>query len=204
MQPASCAEEPKRPGRPRSAVVDAAILDAVIPMIREVGYDAFSIETLAVRAGVGKAAIYRRWGSKEDLVAAGAARFVARVPTPDLGTLEADLTAVLRSDASMHADPATPLFLASLFVAMARSPRIAAAVRQGFIAAREAALKTVLRRAMLRGELPAALDLDLAVGLCAGPFIYRSLVSGEAPDAATVLRLVDHLVHGLRGGALAG
>jgi AcrR family transcriptional regulator len=193
MQPA------RGPGRPRSDAAHQAILEAVIPTIQALGYDAFSIEAVAARAGVGKATIYRRWASKEDLVAEGAARFVSRIPTPDLGALEADLTAVLRSDAAMHSDLASPLLLASLFVAMQRSPRIAVAVREGFIASRQAALRTVLARAVRRGEVAPDVDLDLVVQLCAGPLLYRSVVSGQPSDAATVLRLVDLILHGLQG-----
>lgn len=194
------ASEPRElRGRPRSAAVDDAILFAVIPTIRELGYDGFTIEALAARAGVGKAAIYRRWASREALIAAGAERFVNRIPTPDLGSLEADLTAVLRSDASMHSDPATPLFLASLFTAMARSERVASAVREGFIAARQDAIRTVLLRAQQRGEVSRDLDLDLAVQLCAGPFLYRSVALGAPSDAVTVLRFVRLLLRGLTG-----
>jgi AcrR family transcriptional regulator len=184
-------------GRPRSAAAHAAILDAVIPMIQQVGYDAFSIEALAARAGVGKATIYRRWGSKEDLVVEAAARYVSAIATPDLGALRADLAAVLRSDAHLHSDPRSPAFLSSLLAAVARSPRIAEAVRGGFVAARETALRTVLERAARRGELRPGLDVGLAVQLCAGPLLYRSLVSGQTSDPALVEALTDLLLGGL-------
>ncbi len=187
------------PGRPRSEAAHNAILDAVIPLIQAVGYDAFSIEALAARAGVGKATIYRRWASKEDIAVEGAARFVSAIPTPDTGGLAGDLAAVLRSDATLQSDPRSPAFLSSLLAAMARSPRIAEAVRGGFVAAREAALATVLRRAIARGELPASLDVALAIQLCGGVLLYRALVAGVESDAATVDALVPMLIAGLAG-----
>jgi AcrR family transcriptional regulator len=181
-------------GRPRSEASHEAILAAVVPMIQARGYDAFSIEALAAQAGVGKATIYRRWASKEDLVLEALGRFVAAIPAPDTGGLRGDLLAVLDSDAKLHADPATPLLLASLVAAMARSPKIAEAVRGGFVASRRDALRAVLRRAVARGEARADLDVELAVELCAGPFLYRTLISGRAIDEAAVARLVDLLI----------
>jgi AcrR family transcriptional regulator len=59
----------RRRGRPRSARAHRAILDAALSLLVEEGYDTMSIEAVAERAGVGKATIYRRWDSKEELVA---------------------------------------------------------------------------------------------------------------------------------------
>lgn len=166
-------------------------------MIQTVGYDTFSIEALAARAGVAKATIYRRWGSKEDLVVAAAARFVSAIPVPDLGDLRRDLSEVLQSDAVLYADPQTAPLLSSLLSAMARSPRIAAAVRAGLVASRETAIARVLERARERGETPANLDVRLAVQFCAGPFLYRTLVAGETADEVVVARFVDLFLNGL-------
>lgn len=194
---ADVGETARGPGRPRSAAAHRAILAAVIPLIQKVGYDAFSIEALAACAGVGKATIYRRWASKEDLVVEAAAQFVSGLPTPDLGSLRADLAEALRTNARLHFDPESPAFLSSLLAAMARSPRIAQAVRGGFVAAREAAFAAVIRRAQARGELPADLDLELAVEVCAGPLLYRALVSGRPVDERVIASLADHLAVGL-------
>ena len=61
----------RRPGRPRSEQVEDAILDAVISLLSQgVNYDLLSMEMIATKAGVGKAAIYRRWANKEALVLA--------------------------------------------------------------------------------------------------------------------------------------
>ena len=58
----------RSPGRPRSAETERAILDAAIDLLVDVGFGGMSMEAVATRAGVGKAAIYRRFSSKEQLV----------------------------------------------------------------------------------------------------------------------------------------
>jgi len=190
-------DAPRERGRPRSEATHAAILAAVIPLIQELGYDAFSMETLAARAGVGKAAIYRRWSSREDLVAEAAAQFVSAIPIPDTGSFASDLAEVLSANAALHDDPESPALLSSLLAAVARSPRIASAVRAGFVAEREAAFEAVLARGRDRGEVRADIDLGLARDLCAGALLYRSLVGGRPTDAEVIARLVGQLVHGL-------
>ena len=51
-------ETRRAPGRPRSPEVHAAILDAAIALIREVGYDSVSMDGIAAQAGVWKAALF--------------------------------------------------------------------------------------------------------------------------------------------------
>src|SRR5258707_4158134 len=48
---------------------DPAILNAALAALTENGYDATNMDDIAARAGVGKAAIYRRWSSKAALIA---------------------------------------------------------------------------------------------------------------------------------------
>src|SRR5580704_156496 len=56
-----------RSGRPRSERVHQAILTAARELLMEEGFAAMRLEHVAARAGVGKAAIYRRWPSKQAL-----------------------------------------------------------------------------------------------------------------------------------------
>ena len=63
------AESPRRmPGRPRSEASHQAIIEATLELLIEVGYGSLTMEAVRARAGVGKATIYRRWSSKEELV----------------------------------------------------------------------------------------------------------------------------------------
>ena len=63
------AESPRRtPGRPRSEASHHAIIQATLELLIEGGYGSLTMEAVRTRAGVGKATIYRRWPSKEELV----------------------------------------------------------------------------------------------------------------------------------------
>lgn len=55
-------------GCPRDPAVDAKVLGAAVALFGEVGRSGFTVDEIAKRASVGKAAIYRRWTAKEDLL----------------------------------------------------------------------------------------------------------------------------------------
>jgi len=57
-----------RAGRPRDPACDAAILQATLDIFAEHGYGGVSMDGVAARAGVGKATIYRRYRSKDELM----------------------------------------------------------------------------------------------------------------------------------------
>jgi AcrR family transcriptional regulator len=172
----------RRPGRPRSEEAHGAILDAAIELIREVGYDALTMDAIAARAGVGKATVYRRWSTKETLAAEAIERIMRAIPIPDTGTIEGDLRRMMRDALGMYQDPSTGALLSGFVAAMARSELIARTLRSGFIAARRDALRQVLERGVARGELQKGLDFDLALDLLGGPLFYRFLITGGPVD----------------------
>ena len=186
------------PGRPRSPEAHAAILTAAIELVREVGFDAVSIEGIAARAGVGKATIYRRWDGKETLVAEAITHLMRNaMQPPDTGTTRGDVTALMRVIKGMYADPATPLLLSGLVAAMARSEPIALAVRGGFVASWRNAMRVVLRRGIARGDVRAT-DIELATDLLAGPALHRALIGGKRIDDRFMRGVVDVVLRGLK------
>jgi AcrR family transcriptional regulator len=152
----------------------------------EVGYDAVTMDGIAARAGVGKAALYRRWTSKEALVVEALGQLVATMSVPDTGTLADDVRLVMRTHLGMYADPATGLLLSGIVAAMARSRAIARAVRSGFVATRHDALRAALARGVARGELRDDVDLDLVIEMLNAPLFYRYLLSGGPVDERLV------------------
>ncbi|MGV9344886.1 TetR/AcrR family transcriptional regulator [Streptomyces spiralis] len=83
--------------RRRGAVLERAILDAALEQLGTVGWKGLTMEGVATGAQTGKAAVYRRWPSKEDLVADALQAGLPRVEeAPDLGSVREDLLALCR------------------------------------------------------------------------------------------------------------
>ena len=82
-------------GRPRDARVDARVLDATLELLADRGLGALTMEAVAQRAGVSKATIYRRWPSRDHLVAAAFASISEPIAIPDTGNVRDDLMAMV-------------------------------------------------------------------------------------------------------------
>ena len=182
---------PRRPGRPRDRAVDDAILDATLRLLREHGYHGLSTDRIAAEAGVGKATIYRRWGSKDEVVVAAADALAQAVPTPDTGSLRTDLVLLADGLAAVFAAPGTAALVGALAERMPHDPQLAVALRRGFLAARRDAARVVLERGRARGEVTAGVDLEVATDLLAAPFYYRLLITADDIDEAFARQVVD-------------
>jgi AcrR family transcriptional regulator len=183
-------------GRPREARTDRAILAAALELMAERGVPDLRMDDVAARAGVGKAAIYRRYRSKDELVAAAVAALVREITVPDTGSTRADLLALMRDAVELYTGSVAARAMPSLVEAMSRNPELADAVRDGFLAGRRAALREVLERAIERGDLRPDLDLGLALDVLAGPLFYRLLVTGGPIDEELAEGVADLILRG--------
>jgi AcrR family transcriptional regulator len=147
-----------------------------------VGYSALSLDAVARKAGVGKAALYRRWRSKadmaHDLVSQLTRTVPARLESGDCGSLEADLYAMGLAGRRLMRQRLVRAILPDLYAAMAREPALAAALRPSSAASGKK-IATLIDRAVGRGELPADIDRGLAADLAVGPLYWRLVVLGE-------------------------
>jgi AcrR family transcriptional regulator len=185
-------EDVKRlhPGRPRDEERGRAIEAAAIELLVEDGYSGMTIDGVAARAGVGKATIYRRWDTKEDLVVdAFLQRCRDHVVSPDTGTLRGDLLQLYRALlAKFRRDGlATQAFVAEQH----RHPELAATFRAAFLNERRAAMREVLERGVARGELPAQADLDLLGDVGSALMWHRLTISGAPLDDGLPERIVE-------------
>src|SRR3954451_22563271 len=92
------APKPSSPGRgrPRDGALDERILEQVLDLLGSRGYTGLTLDELAVRSGVAKSTILRRWPSKAAVAAAGVERLALQsVDIPDSGTLQGDMHALL-------------------------------------------------------------------------------------------------------------
>jgi AcrR family transcriptional regulator len=182
--------ESSKPGRLNGAAVKRPqITDALARTFFEewarVGYSALSLDAVARKAGVGKAALYRRWRSKADmaadLVRQVTATALMMMDPGDQGSLEADLYAALLISRRMLRHPMVRRILPDLYTAMPREPALAAAMRPGEMV-REKKVKALVDRAIARGELPADVDRRAATDFLIGPLYWRIVVLGESCD----------------------
>jgi AcrR family transcriptional regulator len=183
-------------GRPREARADRAILAAVLELIAERGVATLRMNDVAERARVGKAAIYRRYRSRDELVAAAVAALVSEITVPDTGSTRGDLLALMRDAVEVYSGPVAAGAMPSVVEAMSRDPGLARAVRDGFLAGRRTALRDVLERGVERGDLGAGLDVELALDVLGGPLFYRLLVTGGPIDESLAEGIVELILRG--------
>lgn len=179
-----------RHGRPRDPHVDEAIQRAALELLLEEGFARMSIDAVASRAGVGKAAIYRRWDNKLALtVDAIERRVTCGMAWPNTGDIRADLEAIytqmLRSVRGVEGE-----LLMALVSEAVRSPELAAAYRNQFVAVRRAELRNRLQAAMDEGQLPPG-DVDLLVEAGFAIIHNRMLVSGAPLTDDLPRRIVE-------------
>ncbi|WP_345473653.1 TetR/AcrR family transcriptional regulator [Actinoallomurus oryzae] len=179
--------------------VTAAITSAMFDQLAETGYARMSMDAVARRAGVGKAAVYRRWPSKQamliDLVEAAILRNLPEVP--DTGSLAGDVRKFLDVIVEQAADPRIRRIALDVLVETTRTAELATALNDVVAQPRRTTAATVLTRAIDRGELSADLDRELALDLLISPLIMRLLLAADQVDDAYLTRLTKVIVTGL-------
>jgi AcrR family transcriptional regulator len=188
----------------RTARVRAAVFEATFVELRIRGYGALSIEDIAVRAGVHKTTIYRRWETKDKLLAdavSGLVDFAAL--TPDTGSIDSDLREFARWIVDVLTSEVGAAVVAVLFSDAARLPEIAK-IKRDFFVARYKLAAPMVERAIRRGELPTDTDSGKLIELAAAPIYYRLLVTDEPINAALADRAAVAALAAARAGCCRG
>jgi AcrR family transcriptional regulator len=185
-----------RRGRPRSDTTHRRILEATRELLTEQSYAELRIEHVAARAGVGKAAIYRRWGSKEAL----AQELLAELAAPHIGvtktgdTREELLAAVVNPMRAVTDTPFGPV-IRSLLSQIATNPTLGDPFRASVVQARRNEIAKVIKRGIRRGDLRSDADATVATELLVGPVYFRVMFGGDL-DLAFADRIVDAFLRG--------
>src|ERR1700677_3086524 len=187
-------------GRPRSEASRGAIIAAANLLLRTIGLDRMSIEAVAEASGVGKTTIYRWWPSKGTLALdAYLEEMRAKVVAPDTGNGAEDLRRHAQAVIGFYAGEEGRIF--AQFMAEAQSdPGLAEAFRDRFLAHRRAAVKTIWKRGVARGDFRDDVDADVAMDMIFAPIVYR-LLAGHAPLSRS---LAESLGNAALGGLAAG
>jgi AcrR family transcriptional regulator len=189
--------QPRR-GRPLDPSREAAILQAALEGLAELGYDRLTMDDIAARARAGKGALYRRWGSKAELVAAAITDWRDRrvpVSIPDTGSLAGDLEAIIASVPNFdEAARQQMTVVTGVATAAARDPKLRAALLNQLFDRPRKIFGEVLKRAVARGEIPADRDLTLIPDLVIGLNMLR-VIQGSVPDSEYARRILLEIVY---------
>ncbi|MFE9445924.1 TetR/AcrR family transcriptional regulator [Streptomyces sp. NPDC006602] len=175
---------------------EAELYAAVLDLLREVGYDALTMDAVAARTRSSKATLYRQWGGKPELVAKAVRHNKpgGSLPDIDTGTLRGDLHALtLRSDdCQMEQNSA---LMRGLAMAVHDNPDLLKAFKEHLIEPEMAEFKRVLQRAVDRGEVradnPAA---EYMMHMMIGAFAARTLIDEQPPTQSFLLSYIDAVV----------
>ncbi|MFE1552471.1 TetR/AcrR family transcriptional regulator [Streptomyces sp. NPDC058718] len=191
--------------RRRGPVLERAILEATLEQLGSVGWNGLTMEGVAVGAQTGKAAVYRRWPSKEDLVAdALQAGLPALGEAPDRGSVREDLYALcLRVRDVMFSKPGQAL-RAVLHECDAESAgRFHDLIVAGVTEPSHQLFKDVLRQGIARGDVRADAIDDLVLDVIPAMMMYRSKVCGSEWPDREIADMIDRvMVPLLRVGAV--
>ncbi|MFG1947511.1 TetR/AcrR family transcriptional regulator [Nonomuraea sp. NPDC048826] len=179
-------------GRPRDPETDTAILTAALELFVERGVEGTSMEQVAKRAGVGKLTVYRRWSSKEDLLAQAIEHWVRAEVTPSAEDVYAlrprDLVErVLPTAAEMSAGADYRALIARVMGSAVSHPQLMKVYWEQYVVPRRELAAAMLRRAQQDGAVAADADLDVLIDMMAGAVMYRVL-QPDPPDAEEMLR----------------
>jgi len=185
-----------RRGRPRSDSTHRRILDAARELLTQGSFADFRMEHVAARAGVSKAAIYRRWSSKQAL----AQEVLVELAGPHItvaetgNTREELLAAVVNPMRAVTDTPFGPV-IRSVMSQIATDPKLGDPFRATVVQARRAEVAKVIERGIARGDLRADADPTIATELLVGPVYFRVMFGGEL-----TLDFANHVVDAVLDG----
>jgi AcrR family transcriptional regulator len=187
-------------GRPRDPETDRRITAAAADLMLHRGFDKMTVDDVASAAEVGKATVYRRWPSKEDLaVAAIETLYALEMPEPDTGSFEADLTESYRAVLAFVNSADGEAFLRMSIAESIRDPRIAALYRAS-TERREEQSRRTFARAIERGDVRPDVDVDSAVQWLGGLLAARVITGRRLPSVEDTDALVRFTLDGVRRG----
>ncbi|MER5476110.1 TetR/AcrR family transcriptional regulator [Streptomyces sp. NPDC002734] len=196
-----------RTGRPRSAAADAAILAATREALVELGWSRLTLGDVALRAGVAKTTLYRRWPGKNELVVDAVAELFDELELPDRGSLAADIEGVVLRFAAILARPEARSGLMAVVAESTLDATLRERIRTSIVERQKRLVREGKARAQRRGELPPDPDpeaadrsFDLIFDVVAGAVVHRSLVSAGPVDEVWARDFTALLLAGLGSG----
>ncbi|MFJ8080187.1 TetR/AcrR family transcriptional regulator [Streptomyces sp. NPDC096205] len=182
--------------RRRGAVLERAILDAALDQLSTVGWNGLTMEGVAAGAQTGKAAVYRRWPSKEDLVADALQAGLPHLEgAPDLGTVREDLLALCRQARdAMFSRPGHALRAVIHECDPTQAERFHGVIFEGVVEPTIRMLREVITRGIERGEVRSDAANGYVYDAIPAMMMYRSKMCASEWNDQDLEGLIDQLM----------
>ena len=178
-------------GRKPDPTVDHRIRQAAAGLVLSHGLD-FTMDDVATAAGVGRASVFRRYGSKRDMLLETLGGIMnTHVAIPDTGSLEGDLRVVVADTLALWHVPGVSRMAKQVYGEAGRDPAVAEIIRTSMRTRMERSW-VVYERAIERGELPPNADLWLLTDMFAGFVAYRGLLDLPLPEPDEIVQVLLH------------
>ncbi|MEU2055815.1 TetR/AcrR family transcriptional regulator [Streptomyces bungoensis] len=182
--------------RRRGAVLERAILDAALEQLSTVGWNGLTMEGVAAGAQTGKAAVYRRWSSKEDLVAAALEAGLPRIEgAPDFGSVREDLLFLCRrARDAMYSRPGFALRAVIHECDPAQAERFHGVIFEGVVEPTITLLRQVIARGIERGDVRSDAANGYVFDAVPAMMMYRSKMCASEWSDQDLEEMIDQLM----------
>jgi AcrR family transcriptional regulator len=180
-------------GRPRGEPIETALLARTLEELAEHGIDGASVDRIARAAEVNKTSVYRRFGTREALIAAALERVAGDVGAKlsDQGSLRKDLELIAEEVASLLRAPMGQSLARAAFAGSSGNEIAALASRE--MSKPRAAALAMVERARTRGEWRSGVAPEVVLAALVGALLHRALLE-RAPLTPVFIRQVVDLV----------
>jgi AcrR family transcriptional regulator len=180
--------------RRRGGELYAAIFDATLAELAEVGYSRLAMERIAARAHASKMSLYKRWPNRAELVIAALRHHAGDPePAPDTGNLRDDVLTLLRRGAA-RLDGIFGEAVRGLMAETLTDPDRTAGLRANMFTTRDRLMREILDRAAARGDIPPAAITPQLIGLAPALVDHHFLIHGAPIPDDLLTGIVDNIL----------
>lgn len=175
---------------------DSAILDAALAALTENGYSGTNMNDVATRAGVGKAAIYRRWSSKAALITDALVYWrpdLIEDDAPDTGSLAGDFDALVERVARNDSERIPNDLILRVAMEAMNDRQLSAALDDLLLLKGRRTVTAILQQAVARDELAPDREWSLIADALTGMGLMRA-INGQSVDAKFIRSVIDTLI----------
>jgi AcrR family transcriptional regulator len=184
-------------GRPRSAAIDTAIIDATVDELIERGFLGLSMEAVAARAGVAKTTLYRRWPNTTELVHDAMLTFESGVQQPPDGTVRDQLICLVDTMRRKWSDPRYSAIMRRVTGDGLADPDGYRKARDRLVTPHLKLMNGVLQRGVDEGLIRPGVELAWIRQMLTAPILAATLTLKERVTRAQVEMSVDTVLRGV-------